>query len=80
MPAALKERGPNLSTARTKVDTMQSYTIAEFCALHRISRNHLNNLIRDGHGPTTIKMGRAVRITEAANAEWLAKLANEPAS
>lgn len=50
---------------------MQSLTIAEWCARHKLSRATFYNLAQAGKAPRIMKVGRSVRISEAADAEWL---------
>lgn len=50
---------------------MQSLTIPEWCARHKLSRATFYNLARVGKAPRIMKAGRSVRISEAADAEWL---------
>ncbi|WP_182179543.1 helix-turn-helix transcriptional regulator [Methylobacterium radiotolerans] len=50
---------------------MQSLTIPEWCARHKLSRQSFYNLARVGKAPRFMKVGRSVRISEAADAEWL---------
>lgn len=49
---------------------MQSLTISEWCARHKVSRPHFYNLIKAGKAPRIMKVGRAVRISEEADCEW----------
>jgi len=48
----------------------QSFTIAEFCASEKISRAHYFNLRDRGEGPREMRLGRSVRISPEARAEW----------
>ncbi|MDP1650389.1 MAG: helix-turn-helix domain-containing protein [Rubrivivax sp.] len=54
-----------------------AYTIAEFCDAHRISRTHLHNLMKAGHGPRIMKVGRRVLISPEAAADWRRQLEQE---
>lgn len=54
------------------------FTIAEFCAAHRISRTHLHNLTKAGKGPRIMKLGRRCLITPEAAADWRAQLEQSP--
>lgn len=47
-----------------------AYTIAEFCAEHRVSRTHLYELTKAGRGPRLMKLGRRVLISVEAAADW----------
>lgn len=57
---------------------MTSLSIDEWCKAHRFSRAYFYLLIKRGEGPRTYKVGRCRRISDTANAEWLA--AREAAS
>lgn len=59
---------------------MRSYSIDEFCGLHHLSRTFFYKIIKEGKGPQTFKIGCSTRISEQANAEWLAKLEAESAT
>jgi predicted DNA-binding transcriptional regulator AlpA len=52
---------------------MNSMTIQKWCASHGFSRGFFYILKKRNEAPATIKVGRAVRITERANREWLAE-------
>jgi hypothetical protein len=47
-----------------------AYTIAEFCAAHRISRSKLYELWAAGVGPRFIRIGTKKIITTEAAADW----------
>ncbi len=49
------------------------YTIEAFCAAHMISRSGLYALWRQGIGPRTVKLGRAVKVTRESAAQWRAE-------
>jgi predicted DNA-binding transcriptional regulator AlpA len=55
-----------------------SWTIYEFCAAVGISRSTYEKLKRQGRHPREMKIGKAVRISQAAAAQWVA--AQEAAS
>jgi predicted DNA-binding transcriptional regulator AlpA len=57
---------------------MNSISVDEWCRLHRVSRANFYVLQQRGEGPRIFKIGRLTRISEAANAEWIA--AREAAS
>jgi len=46
------------------------YTVAEFCASHRVSRSALYKLWAAGTGPRFKRIGVKVLITREAAAEW----------
>jgi excisionase family DNA binding protein len=50
---------------------MKSYSIDEWCAMHRLSRSYFYVLVRRGEAPASFKIGRCTRISEAANSAWL---------
>jgi len=50
------------------------FTIAEFCAVHHISRTTFYALKETGQGPRTFKVGRRVLITREAADDWRKKL------
>jgi predicted DNA-binding transcriptional regulator AlpA len=52
---------------------MKSFTVAEWCSLHHISRAFFYKLASQGEAPKTFKIGTATRISEQANAEWIAE-------
>lgn len=49
-------------------------TIAEFCRRVRISRSTYFSLQLTGLGPRTLKIGRAVRISERALRDWIGRM------
>jgi predicted DNA-binding transcriptional regulator AlpA len=51
---------------------MKSITVAEWCARHGFSRGLFYLLKIRGEAPRHYKAGTATRITEAADAEWVA--------
>jgi len=53
------------------------FTIAEFCAVHHISRTTFYALKKAGQGPRTFKVGRRVLITREAADDWRKKLERE---
>ena len=46
------------------------FTIAEFCAVHRISRSRLYQEWKEGTGPRFFHVGTKVLITREAAADW----------
>ncbi len=56
------------------------FTIAEFCADHRISRTTLHYLERDGKAPRMMTVGRRVYITAEAAAEWRKRMEGDTAA
>jgi predicted DNA-binding transcriptional regulator AlpA len=51
---------------------MRSYSIDDWCKLHGLSRAFFYKLASQGEAPETFKVGRCTRITEQANAAWIA--------
>lgn len=47
-----------------------TYTVAQFCADHNISRTHFYALLKDGRGPRLMKLGRRVLISAEAASDW----------
>jgi predicted DNA-binding transcriptional regulator AlpA len=54
------------------------YSVAEFCQAHRISRGTFYKLLNEGHGPTTVKIGRRTLISNESAAEWRRRLEAKP--
>jgi predicted DNA-binding transcriptional regulator AlpA len=50
------------------------YTVAEFCAAHKISRSKLYELWRAGIGPRRVKVGAKSLITGESAYEWRRQL------
>ena len=50
-----------------------AYDTLEFCAAHRISRSQLYKLWRAGVGPRFMRLGKSVRISKEAAAQWRAE-------
>lgn len=50
---------------------MFSYTINEWCKMHRISRGQFYILQKRGMAPATFRIGKLVRISEEANRFWM---------
>jgi hypothetical protein len=47
-----------------------AYTVAEFCAAHRISRSTFYNLRKRGLGPVEARIGARVLISMEAASRW----------
>jgi len=54
-----------------------SHTIAEFCAVEKLSRSQLYKLWRQGKGPRFYKIGNRPRISPEARLEWRKSLEAE---
>ncbi len=48
------------------------FTVAEAAREVNVPRWRLYHMISEGRGPRVVRWGRAIRITEAALAEWVA--------
>ncbi len=60
-----------LATARvSQPNTNATYSIAEFCREHGISRGLFYNLQRGGRGPRVMKVGSRTLISREAVEEW----------
>ena len=51
-----------------------SSTISQFCARHRFGRTTYFKMRSSGCGPRELRQGRVVRITTAAELEWLERM------
>lgn len=51
-----------------------SSTISQFCARHRFGRTTYFKMRNSGCGPRELRQGRVVRITAAAEREWLDRM------
>ncbi len=49
---------------------MHTYSVSEFCREHGISRGLFYQLLKDGKGPKTMKLGRRTLISREAAEEW----------
>ncbi len=49
---------------------MESYSVADFCRAHGISRALFYKLLREGHGPRVMKVGRRTLISREAAEDW----------
>ena len=47
-----------------------TFTVAQFCRFHHISRACFYDLLREGRGPRTMKVGRRRLISREAAKEW----------
>jgi hypothetical protein len=46
------------------------FTVAEFCAVHRVSRTRLYQEWKQGTGPRFFNVGAKILITREAAADW----------
>jgi len=61
-------------------NSIQCYSVREFCALLGVSRAHFYNILRAGQGPRVMKIGRRTVISSEAVREWRTKLEHQPGS
>jgi predicted DNA-binding transcriptional regulator AlpA len=54
-------------------------TVLQFVEAHQISRTLFYELMRQGKGPRTMKLGRRTLISAEAAAEWRARMEQETA-
>ncbi len=47
-----------------------AFSVADFCREHAISRGLFYQLLKDGKGPKTMKLGRRTLISQEAAQEW----------
>ncbi|WP_433963613.1 hypothetical protein [Tunturiibacter gelidiferens] len=47
------------------------HTVKEFCELAKINTRQFDTLKAQGLGPDLVRLGRSVRITHEAAAEWI---------
>ena len=47
-----------------------TYSVADFCREHGISRGLFYRLLREGRGPRVIKAGRRTLVSREAAEEW----------
>ena len=48
----------------------QAFSVAEFCAMHHVSRTHFYMLTKTGKGPRLMRVGRRFLISAEAAADW----------
>jgi hypothetical protein len=70
------DKPPRQRRARVDVEAAV-YDIARFCDSHNVSRTKLYKLWREGRGPKFFKLGKSLRITAEAAAEWRAAMQAE---
>lgn len=54
--------------------TQPAYSVAEFCAAHRIGRTFFYELLKQRRAPRLMKLGRRVLISAEAAADWRAAM------
>ena len=58
--------------------THQAFTVAQFCAVHgNMSRTLFYDLLKQGRGPITFKLGRKTLISSHAAADWVKRMESE---
>jgi len=67
------DRPPPVAPNPTPPAAPQSHTVTEWCANRRMSRSKLYSLWRNGEGPKFYRAGRAIRISDEADREWIAQ-------
>lgn len=80
-PIASRQVGfgfPMVRAAPPLVDGQPTMTISQFCEMNNIDPNTFYKMRREGTGPELYRLGRFVRITQAAEAEWLSRMTDEP--
>jgi hypothetical protein len=56
----------------------QAFTVAQFCAAHgNMSRTLFYELLKQGRGPVTFKLGRKTLISSHAAADWVKRMESE---
>jgi predicted DNA-binding transcriptional regulator AlpA len=56
----------------------QALTVAQFCAAHgNMSRTLFYELLKQGRGPVTFKLGRKTLISSHAAADWVKRMESE---
>ena len=74
MPAIeAAKRQPRQPRPRVDVPTT-TYDVRRFCDANNVSRTHLYRLWAAGQGPKFFKLGRHIRNTVEAAAEWRAMM------
>lgn len=58
----------------------QSKSIPQFCAAHGVGRQAFYDMEKAGKAPRTFNVGRSVRISTAAEAEWVRDRENDGAT
>lgn len=53
-----------------------TYSVADFCREHGISRGLFYRLLKDGRGPKTMKLGRRTLISREAADDWRRRMEN----
>ena len=51
-------------------DTVDAFSINQFCQRHNISRSHFYDCLKEGDGPRTMKVGTRTLISAEAAADW----------
>ncbi len=58
--------------------THQAFTVAQFCAAHgNMSRTLFYELLKQGRGPVTFKLGRKTLVSSHAAADWVKRMESE---
>jgi len=66
---------------KTKLDIeTEIFDVNSFCIVHLISRAHFYNLLNDGLGPETMKLGPRRFISKDAATRWRKKMEQKTAA
>jgi predicted DNA-binding transcriptional regulator AlpA len=63
-----------MAKATSNSTPAEAFSIAEFCAAHRISRTTYYNLVESGLAPTQMNIGRRRLISREAAEKWRARM------
>ena len=55
----------------------EAFTLQQFCDFHGISRASLYRLIKQGRGPSLMKLGKKTLISTEAATEWRRRIEEE---
>jgi hypothetical protein len=53
-----------------QIQTKATYSVADFCTAHGITRPTFYDLLKKGHGPRIMKVGSRTLISIEAAADW----------
>jgi AraC-like DNA-binding protein len=67
-----RERVRRAAQSRRDRERNESYTVAEWCALRRLSKAMLYKLFSEGLGPATYRVGKRRYVSAKSDAAWLA--------
>ena len=61
-------------------DQVCTYSVAQFCAAHNITKVFFYKLLKQGNGPRIMKVGARTLVSIEAASEWRRKMEIETAS